>query len=87
MKTEPTYTGPTKYPKHYAKVVRVIMGERHGEIVVAPGRHGRTETLKLGWRTGWGHCGCRGFDFGVGTVVKIYQRPQDNHPKFRRIGS
>jgi len=43
--------------------------------------------LRLGWRSGYGHTGCRGFDFDVGTVVKVFHRPQDPHPSFRRRGS
>lgn len=76
------------YPKHYAEVVRVDRGPGHGSIVVRPGLDGQRETaLRLDWRTGRGHLGCRGFDFGVGTIVKVYRRPQDDHPKFRRVGS
>jgi hypothetical protein len=45
--------------------------------------------LRLAWRSGWGHCGCRGFDFGEGTVVKVYRRPgkDRSHLAFRRVGS
>jgi len=74
------------YPKHRATVTAVDLARR--EIEVTPGRGGRqTEILKLRWRSGWGHTGCRGFDFPTGTVVKMYQRPQDAHPRFRRRGS
>jgi hypothetical protein len=72
------------YEKHYAVVTHVTPKT----ITVAPGVKGQRETvLRLNWRCGWGHIGCRGFDFPRGTVVKVYQRPQDSHLKFRRQGS
>jgi hypothetical protein len=87
------------YPKHYATVVRVLdarsplltgaVGSGPLGIVIEPGLSGqRSSVLWLAWRCGWGACGSRGpFDFAPGTVVKLYQRPQDRHPKFRRRGS
>jgi hypothetical protein len=51
--------------------------------------HGEREIeLCLCWRSGYGHTGCRGFDFYVGVVVKVFKRPQDRHHlAFRRVGS
>jgi len=74
------------YPKHYAQVIHVI-----GQVlVVAPGLNGTPAMeLHMRARNGWGHCGSNpeNFSFPEGTVVKVYQRPQDKHPHFRRIGS
>ena len=75
------------YLKRYATVVRVDLGNR--TIVVSTDGGERLE-LHLRWRCGWGSTGSSPtgqFDFGRGTRVKVYQRPQDNHPKFRRQGS
>ena len=74
------------YPKHYAKVIMIL----DQVLIVAPGMNGKaTMELHLRARNGWGHCGSNPelFSFPKGTVVKVYQRPQDKTPHFRRIGS
>lgn len=47
---------------------------------------GESIWLDLRDRRGKGHCGCRGFDFGLRTRVKLFKRLGDKRYRFSRIG-
>lgn len=76
------------YPKRYAVVESIEPSARAPRVLVARYEDNDVPVrLSLRARLGWGHCGCRGFDFPPGTRIKVFQRPRDRSPHFRRTGS